>query len=106
MTLTELTSIASVIAVVGGGTLWFQGQFDQLEEKVNRGHQVAKFEAILEGKQDDLDDMQSREMMYRALAQAGVITDDQRSRWEDLERLMAEKRDEIQTYETAIRSLQ
>lgn len=118
MTTTELTSILSLVAVVGGGTLWLETRYAQrediksLEKRIDAmsisaevGHAILKFEAILEAKEDDLSDLRGTDMLYRALSQAGAITSEQTRRWETVQRDLAEKQEEIRELRSDLQRL-
>lgn len=119
MTLTELTSIGSVVAIVAGGTIWLETRYVQREdvqaienamnnlaERVEVGHQMAELRAITYGVENDLRDLESRSLMYRAFDQAGVITAEQRNRWQDLLDDIDVKRGELTSLTMELQRLQ
>lgn len=119
MTLTELTSIGSVIAVVAGGTLWLETRYVQREdvqaietamnnlaERVEVGHTMAELRAISYTVESQLSDLEGRSLMYRAFEQAGVITPEQRSRWQELLDDISIKRGELTSLTSRLNSLQ
>ena len=119
MTLTELTSISGIVITIGGGVIWLETRYVQREDvqaledamnaltlSVEAGHLASQLRSQIYGVENDLRDLESRAMMYRAFDQAGVITAEQRSRWQDLLDDIGVKRGELTSLNMELNSVE
>ncbi len=126
MTLTELTSIGTTIAVIGGGTLWLETRYvgqenvhlinqkidalsaavQLLSEDIPRRDDMTELKANIFTKEELMGDLEGRSLMYRALSQAGVITPEQQNRWEEVRTDISAMQREIDELRTNLSNLE
>jgi hypothetical protein len=97
-----MSALESLEAQVGALSAAQQLMMEDIED----GHKIAELRANIYNSQKLIADLSSRNVMYTALDQAGVITPDQRNRWTTVQQSLGSERADLVNLQGQLRRLQ